>query len=77
MQIHHHNPEQVAVLTNMINVVIQKMLAVEFSDPANDQRAIRHSAHLRGQYDTLLSLLQDDYPAPEPVAQPELTFPEN
>ena len=76
MQLHNHNPQQVEVLTQILNTVIGKMLAVEFGDPAQDQRMIRHHAHLRGQYDTLLSLIQDNYEAPEPIPQPELNFPE-
>jgi len=72
MQLHNHSPEQRDVLVAKLNEVIQRMLQVEFSTPANDQQMIRHHAHLRGQYDTLLALIQDNYEAPEPMAhQPE------
>jgi hypothetical protein len=71
MQIHNHNSEQQQALQQLLNDVIGKLLGVRFENPEHDDRMMRYHAALTGKYELLVQLLQDDYPAPEPIQQPE------
>lgn len=67
MQLHHHNSAQQEILQQLLNDVIGKLLAVRFATPDEDSRMIRYHAAMTGKYELLVQLLQDDYPAPEPI----------
>ena len=69
MQLHNNSPEQRAVLTDMLNEVIQRLLALNFTDTKTDQEMIRHHAYLRGKYDLLVGQLQDNYEVAEPAQE--------
>lgn len=71
MLLHNHSPEQKAVLVEMLNATISNLLSVSFEVPANDHQLIRHHAYQKGRYDLLVSMLQDNYEAPEPLQPPE------
>lgn len=45
------------------------ILNINFTDPATDQQLIRHHAYLRGRFDTLKEILEDNFPDPEPEQQ--------
>lgn len=70
MQLHNHSQQQQQVLHQLLNDTIGKLLAVRFDDPAVDQRMLRYHAAMTGKYELLVQLLQDNYPAPEPIDPP-------
>jgi hypothetical protein len=45
----------------------QRILAVVFDNPANDDITIRHHAYLRGKWDQLRTIYEDNYPDPQPL----------
>ena len=65
MHRYHHSQEQRDNLVLDLQVVGQRLLAIAFEDPKNDEQSIRHHAYLRGKFDILKDLLEDNYPEPE------------
>lgn len=64
MKRYHHNPEQFDALQKDLTAIGQRLLAIGFENPADDQQMIRHHAYLRGKFDQLKDLLEDNYPDP-------------
>lgn len=49
-------------------------MTLNFEDPKNDEATIRHHAYLRGQFDNVKMLLEDEWPdigEREPVEEAE------
>ena len=69
MQLHNHSPQQQEALLSLQHDVAQKLLAIRFEDPTIDERMIRYHAALSGKFELLTQLLQDNYPAPEPIEE--------
>lgn len=71
MQRYRHSQEQRDNLLADIQIVAQRLMAVAFDSPASDEQNIRHHAYLRGKFDLLKDLLEDNYPEPEQVQPTE------
>lgn len=58
-------PVQQQTLAEDIREISIKLLNINFDTPENDQQLIRHHAYLRGSFDALRTVLEDEYPDPE------------
>jgi hypothetical protein len=71
MRKYNLSDEQQAHLVEELRQVGNRILTITFESPDTDAQTIRHHAYLRGKFDTLKDIIDDDYPAPD------LTNPEN
>lgn len=71
MQVHHHSPEQQAVLADFITQTANELIAIEFADPANDAANIRRHAHLSGRLAVYKEMYDDNYEDPTPAGAQE------
>jgi hypothetical protein len=49
----------------------QRLLALKFDNPTQDQQIIRAHAYLTGKFEQLKQLFEDVYPDPEQVNDPQ------
>lgn len=66
MRKYNHSPEQIDQLVAELQVLGQRLLAINFDSPDTDQQNIRHHAYLRGKFDATKDILEDDFEQPEP-----------
>ena len=62
MQMYHLSPEQRQFCSERLTQVGQQLLAIDFSNPEQDARAIRYHAYQKGKFDMLKELLEDNFP---------------
>lgn len=62
MQMYRLSPDQQAFLRERLIQVGQQLLAIDFTDPAQDARMIRYHAYQKGKYDMITEMLQDNFP---------------
>lgn len=67
----NHNPEQQGQLKELMIAVAQELLSLNFIDPTEDHKRIRRHAWLKGRYELLQTLLDDDFPEPHVEIQNE------
>lgn len=65
MQVHNHSPEQQEVLKRLIEQKGQQLLGMRFNEPKDDDLMIRQHAYIKGQFDLLVDLMNDNYPDPK------------
>lgn len=71
MKIFNFNEAQQTKLLEQVQAIGKQLLQITFQTPAQDHEMIRHHAYLRGQFDILTQLLDDDFAAPEPQQSQE------
>lgn len=62
MQLYHLTPQQQQVCSERLTQVGQVLLNIDFSNPEQDQKAIRYHAYQKGKFDMLKELLEDNFP---------------
>jgi len=62
---YNHSQEQQAHLIRDLQETGQRLLGFAFESPETDGQNIRHHAYLRGKFDQLKLMLDDNYPNPE------------
>lgn len=60
------NSEQKNNLLAEIQEVGRRLLDINFDKPEQDNLNIRHHAYLRGKFDAMQAIFNDDYQDPEP-----------
>lgn len=61
MKLFFHNDEQKNALIGLMRDCAQKLVGVNFKNPAEDEENIRYHAYLKGKMELLQSLLTDDF----------------
>ena len=69
MKLFNHTPEQQAHLVDLLKTAGQKLTAFQFNDAAKDQEMIRQHAYIKGQYDLIITLLNDEFAVDQPATQ--------
>lgn len=69
MKLFNHTAEQQANLVELLKNSGQKLTGFMFNDVAKDQEMLRQHAYIKGQYDLLITLLNDDFDVPQPANQ--------
>jgi hypothetical protein len=62
MQRYRLTEEQRSQLLEDIKEIGSRLLAINFDDPKADDAMIRHHAYLRGKWDMLQTVVQDNFP---------------
>lgn len=65
MKLFHFSEEQQHQLRTLAADTGKELLQLNFSDPGQDQIAIRRHAYVKGKFELLSVLLEDDFPEPE------------
>lgn len=71
MRLFNNTPEQQNAIIGMMQDLGRQLIAITFSDPATDQQVIRHQVYLRGKFDMLKTIFEDEFEAPELPNKPE------
>lgn len=71
MKMLNNTKEQQDVLVQLLTTAAKRLTAFEFNEPDSDQRNLRQHAFIKGQFDLLKTLLEDDFEAEQPVTQGE------
>lgn len=69
MQMYNLSPEQRQFCSERLAQVGQQLLAIDFSNPEQDARAIRYHAYQKGKFDMLKELLEDNFPETDYTAE--------
>lgn len=69
MKLFHHTPEQTNALLGLTRDTAQKLIAINFQNPADDQQNIRYQAYLKGKLELLQAMLADDFEVEQPANQ--------
>lgn len=64
MKILNLTPAQQHHLTEMLSVIMTQLISFQFNDVTQDQVLMRQHAYLKGKFDTLKLLLEDNFEVP-------------
>lgn len=71
MKLLYHTEAQTNALVGLVRDCAQRLIALNFNNPVDDNATIRHHAYLKGKLDLLQAMLVDDFDVEQP--KPETT----